>query len=168
MVLASVSLSFIERRMPMRQLVASVVKHQIGDHRDADRDDVAPVEREQQRADDQRELDDGRHRDQHRGADDRLDGVAAALEHAGQAAGLALQVKTQRQAVQVDEDLDRQPAHRIHRHGGEQRVAPLLGQRHHDAQDAVEDGQRDRAEKSAGRGTVSSGASPATASVAHL
>ena len=36
-------------------------------------------------------------------------------------------------------------SHRVHRHRGEQRVAPLLGQRHEDAQEAVEDGQRDGA-----------------------
>ena len=124
-------------------------KCQISDHREADRHDVAPVERDQHRGDNQRELDDGRNRGQHRGANDGLDGVAAALENAREPAGLALQMKTQRQAMQVLEYFDRQSAHRVHGDGREQRVAPLLGQRHDDAQDPIEDGQRNRAEKNA-------------------
>ena len=47
------------------------------------------------------------------------------------------------------EYFDRQSAHRVHGDGREQRVAPLLGQRHDDAQDPIEDGQRNRTEKNA-------------------
>ena len=46
--------------------------------------------------------------------------VAAALEHAGQAAGLALEVEAQRQAVHVLEGLERELAHGVHRDLGEQ------------------------------------------------
>jgi len=45
------------------------------------------------------------------------------------------------------EHFDRQSAHGIHGDGREQRIAPLLGQRHHDAQDPIENGQRNGAEK---------------------
>ena len=55
---------------------------------------------------------------------------AAALEHAGEAAGLALEVEAQRQAVHVLEGLQRELAHRMHRDLGEQAVADLGQQRH--------------------------------------
>ncbi len=71
---------------------------EIDEHGDADRQDVAPVEGIEKRRRDQHEFDDRRHGDQHRGAHDRLDRVAAALEHARQPAGLALEMKAQRQA----------------------------------------------------------------------
>ncbi len=67
------------------------------------------------------------------------------------------------------EHLDRQSAHRIHGDGREQRVAPLLGERHQDAQDPIEDGQRRRPDQNAAAaGRASSASLPATASVAHL
>ena len=49
------------------------------------------------------ELDDGRRRVEDDHAHDGLDAVAAALEHARQAAGLALEMKAQRQLVHVHE-----------------------------------------------------------------
>jgi hypothetical protein len=50
---------------------------------------------------DQRELDDGRHELHDHHAHDGLDGIAAALEDPCQAAGLALEVKAQRELVHV-------------------------------------------------------------------
>ena len=51
--------------------------------------------------------------------------------------------------MQVLENFDRQSAHRVHGDGREQSVAPLLSQRHDDAQDPIEDGQRNRSEENA-------------------
>ena len=118
---------------------------EIDEHRDGDRQHVAPVERVKKRRRDQHELYGGGHRHQHRGAHNRLDRVAPALEHARQAAGLALKVEAQRELVKMDKHFIGEPAHRIHRHCGEQRVAPLLGQRHQDAHHAIERGQGDGA-----------------------
>ena len=70
--------------------------------------DVAPIERIKQCRDDERELDDGRNGREHRGSNDGLDRIATALEHARQAAGLALQMKSQRELMQMHEYLDRQ------------------------------------------------------------
>ena len=125
---------------------------EIDGHRDADRQDVAPVERIKESGDDQRELDDRRHGHQHRGANDRLDRIAAAFENPRQAAGLALEVKAQRQLMEMDEDLDGEASHGVHRHRGEQRVAPLLRQRHEDAHQPVEHCQRDGAGQRARQG----------------
>ena len=50
---------------------------------------------------------------------------AAALENAGQAAGLAFEVEAQRQAMHVLEGLQRELADRMHRDLGEQAVANL-------------------------------------------
>ena len=105
--------------------------------RDRDDDDVAPIEVEQQHGDDQDQLDDGRRELQQHHAHDGLDGVAAALEHAGQPAGLALEMKAQRQQVHVLEGEHRQPAHRVHRHLGENAVAQLGERRHQDAHAAI-------------------------------
>ena len=58
-------------------------------------------------------------------ADDGLDAVAAALEHARQAAGLAFEVEAQRQLVHVLEGDDRKPPDRVHRDLGEHAVAEL-------------------------------------------
>ena len=125
---------------------------EIGEDRHADRDDIAPVERDQQRRDDQHEFERGRRGGEHRGADDRLDRGAPALENARQAAGLALEMEAQRKLMQVDEDLDREAADRVHRHRGEQGVAALLGKRHQDAQDAVKAGERNDALQDAREG----------------
>ena len=124
---------------------------EVDDDGDGDRNDVAPVERIEERRGNQRELDDRRRGDQHRSADDRLDRIAAAFEHARQPAGLALEMEAQRQLVEMDEHLVGEAADGVHRHGGEQRVAALLGQRHQDAHRAVKRGQRQRAEQRARR-----------------
>ena len=62
---------------------------------------------------------------------------AAALQHPRQAAGLALQMEAQRQFVHVDEGEIGELAHRMHRHLGEDAVAPLRQHRHQHAHDAV-------------------------------
>ena len=74
-----------------------------------------------------------------------LDGVAAPFEHACQAARLALEVEPQRQFMQMDEDVVSHAPHRMHRNGGEQGIAPLRQQGHDASQDAIAQGQRDRA-----------------------
>ena len=60
---------------------------------------------------------------------------AAALQHARQPAGLALQVEAQRQAVHVLEGVERQLAHGVHGDLGEHALAHLHQQRHGDARE---------------------------------
>ena len=91
-----------------------------------------------------RDFDDGRHELQDDQPHDGLDAVAAALEHARQPAGLALEMKAQRQLVHVDECQISEPAHRVHRHLGEDAVAPLREQRHQHAHAAVGERHDDR------------------------
>ena len=98
----------------------------------------------QQHGDDHHQFDDGRRELQQDHAHDGLDGVAAALEHAGEPAGLALEMKAQRQEMHVLEGEHGEPAHRVHRHFGENAVAPLREQRHDDAHAAVSQRQHDR------------------------
>src|SRR5262249_34854111 len=57
---------------------------------------VSPVELIEQHDENERQLDDRRHELHDHHAHDRLDGIASALEHAGQAAGLALEMEAQR------------------------------------------------------------------------
>ena len=59
-------------------------------------------------------------------------------------AGLALEMKAQRQLVHVLEGEDRQPPHRVHRDFGEHAVAELRQQRHQDAHDAIGERHSDR------------------------
>ncbi len=84
-----------------------------GDHCD---EHVAPVELPQQHGHQQRDLDDGRDQLQDHHPHNDLDAEAAALQHARQAAGLALQVKAQRQFMHVHESEVGELAHRVHRH----------------------------------------------------
>jgi hypothetical protein len=67
-----------------------------------------------------------------------------AFQHAGQAAGLALEMKAQRELVHVLEGAIGEPAHRVHRDLGEDAVARLREHRHEDAHPAVGNGERDR------------------------
>ena len=105
--------------------------------RQHDHDHIAPVEVEQQHPDDQHHFDDGRQQLQQHHAHDGLDGVAAALEHARQPAGLALEMKAQREQMHVLEGEHRQPPHRVHRDLGENAVAPLRQHAHEDAHAAI-------------------------------
>ncbi len=108
--------------------------------RDRDHDHIAPIEVEEQHRDDQDQLDDRRRQLQQHHAHDGLDGVAAAFENARQPAGLALEMKAQRQQMHVLEGEHRQAAHRVHRHLGEDSITQLGKRRHQDAHAAV--GQR--------------------------
>ena len=109
-----------------------------------DRAGVAPVERVEQHGQHQRELDDGRHEGHQRHARDVLDAEPAALQHAREPAGLALQVKAQREAMHVLEGGERELAHRMHGDPGEHALAHLHQQRHGHAGEAVEQGGQHR------------------------
>ena len=113
-------------------------------HGDHGRQHIAPVELPQQHAHDQRDLDDGRHQLQDHHAHDDLDAEAAALQHPGQAAGLALQVKAQRQLMHVNEGAIGEFSDRMHRDLGEDAVAPLRQHRHQHAHRAVAQGHDQR------------------------
>ena len=91
---------------------------------------------------------------------DHLDAGAAALQHARQPAGLALEMKAQRQLVHVDEGDVGELAHRMHRDAGENAVAPLRQHRHQHAHCAVADGHQQAAMRSAtaSSSTASTGA----------
>ncbi len=121
-----------------------------------DEREVAPVEMHHQDDGDQRDLDDGGRELQDHHAHDGLDGVAAALEHARQAAGLALEMEAQRQVVHVDEGAEGKAPDRVHRHLGKHRVAALRERAHKDAHAAVSDrhgdGRRDHPAEPAGGG----------------
>jgi len=92
---------------------------------------------------DQRNLDDGWGQLQDHHAHDGFDGVAAALQDAREATGLALEMKAQGQVMHVHESERREPAHRVHRHLGEHAVARLLEQRHQDAHATIGNGHGD-------------------------
>ena len=126
--------------------------------RDGDQDHrhVAPVELVQQHADDKGELDHGRRRLQDHHAHDGLDAVAAALQHARQPPGLALQMKAQRELVHVLEGDQRETAHRVHRDLGEHAVAQLREARHQDAHAAIGQRHRDRRGNRPGQPVVGS------------
>ena len=97
--------------------------------------------------------------------------VAPALEHARQAAGLALEMEAQRELVHVLEGPVGEPAHRVHRHLGEDAVAHLGEHRHQDAHAAIGDRHQDRRREhpdQPGGGATGALPSPASASVAHL
>ena len=85
----------------MRHSVAQKVKPHVERDRTPIDDHVTPVEMTQQHGDDQHQFDDGRRELQQHHAHDGFDGVAAALQHARQPAGLALEMKAQRQQVHV-------------------------------------------------------------------
>ena len=105
---------------------------------------VAPVELPQQHGHQQRDLDDGRDQLQDHHPHDDLDAGAAALQHARQSAGLALQMKAQRQFMHVDEGEVSELAHRMHRHARKNAVAPLRQHRHQHAHGAVACGHHQR------------------------
>ena len=112
---------------------------------------VTPVERPRAHRQHQRELDDGRHEGHQRHARDVLDAEPAALQHAGQAAGLALEMEAQGQAVHVLEGGERQAAHGVHGDLGEHALAHLHEQRHGDAGEAVEHDRRRRSAEQPGQ-----------------
>ena len=94
---------------------------------------------------------------------------APALEHAGEAAGLALEVEAQRQAMHVREGLERELPDGVHRDLGEEPVANLAQHRHRDPRQAVEHGQAGSAPPSqAGSPRLALPLTATSASVAHL
>ncbi len=115
---------------------------------------IGPVEFPREDAEHEAELEDGRQQRQHHQPRQFLDPLAAALQHAGEPAGLALEMEAQGKAMHVLEGLERELSHRMHRHLGEQPVAHLRQHRHEHAGETVEDRQQDgRApEPVAGRG----------------
>ena len=108
---------------------------------------IAPIELVEEHCQDQGELNDGRDARQHAEADNLFDGCATTFENTGQTTGLALQMKAQRQAVQMHEDLVRKAPHRIHRDRCKQRITPLREQLHERTQQTVECRQGNRPSK---------------------
>ena len=83
----------------------------------------APIVERPQDAADQRDLEQRRqHVEQHE-EQQELDALGAALDRAGQAAGLPVEMEAQRQRMQVAEGLQRDVADRALRHAGEDAVA---------------------------------------------
>ena len=103
---------------------------------------------------------------------DHLDAGAAALQHARQPAGLALEMKAQRQLVHVDEGDVGELAHRMHRDAGENAVAPLRQYRHQHAHRAIADASSASGDaiSHSVQFDASTGAEPTplSASIAHL
>ena len=106
---------------------------EITDDHDGGDGGIAPVELVEHHTQDQGELHDGGNAREHAQTHDLLDGGASALQHARQAAGLALQMEAQRQAMQMDEDLVRQAPHGVHGDSCEERVAALREELHEGA-----------------------------------
>ena len=91
----------------------------------------------QQDADHQADLDQGR-QDRIQGvADQRADRARAALDVPGQAPGLAFEVETQRQRMQVAKHLQRDPSHCLLGDAGEHQLAQLGEQRGRETERAV-------------------------------
>ena len=130
-----------DRDPPLGRLVGI---GEIDHHHHEDDSGIEPVELPGEQAEHEHELEDRREKREHHEARQLLDALAPALEHAGQAAGLALQVKAQGQAVHVLEGLQGELSHRMHGDLGEDAVAHLGQHRHEDAGDAVDDRQQDR------------------------
>ena len=105
---------------------------------------VAPVELPQQHGHQQGNLNDGRHQLQDHHPHDDFDAGPAALQHARQSAGLALEMKAQRQFMHVDEGEIGELAHRVHRHPRKNSVAPLRQDCHQHAQAAIAQGHDQR------------------------
>ena len=108
---------------------------------------------EQHAAIDQHQEDGGEDAEQGEGQQ-RVDPLGAAFDHAAQAAGLALQMKAQRQSVDMRERLHRHFAHGVVLHLGENAVAQLGESLHHDARHRIGGDQRrnDRHRGTRGRG----------------
>ena len=77
----------------------------------------------------------------HRHAHDSVDAVDAALDHAAQASGAALQMKAQRELMQVPEGAVGELAHGVLGNHGEPHVAELREQHHQHAAHAIGDDQ---------------------------
>ena len=95
----------------------------IDHHREAGDDGIAPVEHVPDDGGDHHQFQRRRHDVEHGEAQHRLHAQHAAVDHPGQAAGLAVEVKAQADRVQVAEGAQRQQPHRALLDRGEQRVA---------------------------------------------
>ena len=98
---------------------------------------IAPVELPGENSEHEQKFYDGREARRHHEARQGLDGVASALQDACEPAGLAAHMIAHRQAMHVVEDVDRKLLHRMHRDGGEERVARLRQQRIERAQQTI-------------------------------
>ncbi len=116
----------------------------IGEQRAAGDRGEPDVVVQQEEAHHQRHLDQRRQDAVQRIRDQRLDAARAPFDVAAHAAGLAVQMKAQRQAVQMAEHLQRNLAHRALRDLGEQDLAQFGKQRGRQPQQAVGDDQPGR------------------------
>ena len=116
----------------------------IGPHRHRDDAHVPDVELVPDDAGGQRELQDGRQAVQDGEADDLLDAGRAALDDAREPAGAPLEMKAQRQLVQVDEGAVGELADRVLPDAREERVAQLVQRGGDDAPDIVGEHQHHR------------------------
>ena len=116
----------------------------VGQDHACDDGGIAPVELQIEDGENQHEFNRGRHRHEHNRAHESFDGVAAAFEHTGQSADLALEMEAQRKQVKVNENVIGEPPDRMHRDRGKDRVARLGEARHGYPQDAIEERQRQR------------------------
>ena len=143
-VLARESSSLARRRISMRHSVTSTVKAMYT----ATAPKVTAAKRQsnlrEQHRGDQRELEDHRDDREQQVGKQRRDAARAALDVARHAAGLAVEVEAQAEAVQVAEHAERDAPDRALRDAHEHHVAQLAEQRGREAQDAVDREQRHR------------------------
>ena len=117
----------------------------IGPDRADDDQRIAPVKQEGEDQRDQCELKDQRpDREQHE-TQQEIDALHAALDNAGQPAGLAGDVIAQRQRMDVLKGFQRQRPQRALRHPHEDRVAQFAKAHRHQPRQPVSHGQRDGA-----------------------
>ena len=116
----------------------------VAEHRHEGRQREPAVEHPPQDDADQPDFHQRRHDGEQRVAQQRFDGPRAALQRAGQAAGLPFEVEAQAEGVQVAEDRQGDPPDRALRHLGEDGVAQLREDQRHHARQAVGDDQAER------------------------
>ena len=126
LVLASLSRSFISRRKRTRQSVTAKVKRDVDDDRRQRHRGEPPVVKPPQDAADQQDLDQGRDDVEQHDRQQEIDRRRAALDRARQPAGAPVEMKAQRQRMQVAERGQRDPPHRALLDLGEDRVAQLV------------------------------------------
>src|SRR5262249_5072258 len=112
------------------------------------------IELNKENPQDQEEFNQRRNRGQHGCAHDRLDRIASTLEDSGESAGLAFEMKAQRQQMQMRKNVARKAAHRMHCDIGEDRVARLIKERHQYAQGTVKERKAERTCDQARKGSA--------------
>ena len=119
-------------------------EHDVGrDHAQGDRREAPVVERPQDHAD-QADLEQGRQDVEGREADQELHPLGSAFDDPAQAAGLALEMETEAERVEMVEHFEGEVADRPLRHRREDRVAHLAERLGQHAGEAVGQDQRDR------------------------